>query len=583
MPNDCVMPIAPWLEITEGAAPILLIAPHGGRAGAAASSVLHPKVNDLHTDEITRELASKLGATALINSGMDRNTLDCNRVGQLANQAPWLLEMIAQRLEDLVARHGRALALMIHGWNVIEPRIDFGLGLKAGGGIFRAHGAARVSASDAFIHGPLKNLADRLRENGIIPSVGLRYPGGGSQNLLQAFTERFSDSPIAAVRRLSLLAATGAINALQLELSVAVRWPGNLRRRCVEILADTFSRPSTPRQARTPITIVRGASKPQLPRKPKPKAALPARLGMEMFDPVARIGVIASFDLGPGANGARFIILLDGSRIALFTSEGKPTYDSERIARGPLAMRHDGERISLGFNGPALLSPDSIGYLRVEDSLAAGTLQETAEIAVSMRPHSTTNLSGLLAALQQPASFNASSVAFGAVTGRIAVDGANQNIEAIGRVGRSFSTLGNEKFSSRQMLWAYFPGYPAPSALEAVRLTYRDGSSESRVRAFAGGEISPVALESFELEAPSAEASRNHISALIVNPDGSESLLAGDAEVFLPLSRPGPDLCRVHTWLGFARFRFEGHEGAGMFEYSSCIEASGEASDAAED
>jgi len=568
-------PDAPWLEIIEGSAPVLLIAPHGGRAGPAASAALHPKVNDLHTAEITRELAARLGATALINAGMDRNTLDCNRLGQLATRAPWLLEMVAQRLEELVARHGRAVALLIHGWNVIEPRIDFGLGLKAGGGVLRAHGAACVSASDAFIHGPLANLAERLREQGIIPTVGLRYPAGGSQNLLQAFTERFRESPIEPLRRLGRLAATGVIDALQLELSVALRWPGSLRRRGVETLADAFSRPTaTSRRERAPITIVRSSAKPPSPHPPKrPAAALPARLGMEFFDPAAGIGVMASFDLGHSANGARFILLLDGRRVALFTSEGKPTHDSERIARGPLALRHDGDRIALGFNGPALISPDSIGYLSVEDSLAAGTLQETAEIAISLQPRTASmNLGSLLAALQRPAPILASPAAFGSVSGRIAVDGLIKPVEAIGRIGHSFTTLGNVRFRSRRMLWAYFPSHPTLSAVEAFLLTHRDGTEESCGRWFANTEALACSVKTLELEAPSPEASPSRLAALLVRPNGAESLLTGEVESSLPLSRPGPDLSRVHTSLGFARFRLDGHEGAGMFEYSRCAE-----------
>ncbi|MGH7248265.1 MAG: hypothetical protein ACREH9_09190, partial [Pseudomonadota bacterium] len=64
---------ATWLQSIEADSPILLIAPHGGRAGAAARATLHPKVNDLHTADIVRDLASRLGAAALINFGMDRN------------------------------------------------------------------------------------------------------------------------------------------------------------------------------------------------------------------------------------------------------------------------------------------------------------------------------------------------------------------------------------------------------------------------------------------------------------------------------------------------------------------------------
>lgn len=572
------------MEISEGSAPVLLIAPHGGRANPATSSVLHPKVNDLHTADITRELAARIGATSLINAGMDRNTLDCNRVGQLAEQAPWLLDTIAMRLEEMIARHGRASVLLIHGWNVIEPRIDFGLGLKAADGVFRAHGAARVSASDAFIHGPLKNLADRLRESGVIPTVGLRYPGGGSQNLLQAFTERFRESQLEPLRRLAKLAATGVIEALQLELSVAVRWPGALRHNIVEILAETFSQNTEPASpAPTPITVIRNVAKSSSPKPVKRPATLPVRLGMEVFDPSARIGIITSFDLGESATGARFILLLNGRQIALFTSEGKPTHNSKRIARGPLALRHEGNRLALEFNGPALISPDNIGYLSVEDSLAAGTLQETTEIAIAMNPFNIPpSLHALLEAIQQPASHLDGSAAFGSATGRVTVEGHAQPISGIGRIGRSFSALGNIRFDSRRMLWAHLPSHPRISAIEALVLARRDGGSDFCGRIFTrDGSSSECMLKALQLDAPS-ESAPNRISALVIGPEGVEMALSGEAEIFLPLSRPGHDQSRVLTWLGFARFHLDGHEGAGMFEHSSCTEASTAASDADE-
>src|SRR5271163_1083201 len=103
---------APWLEVIEGAAPILLIAPHGGHAGAASLSTLHPKVNDLETAAITRDLAQRLGAAALINAGMDRNEIDCNRLSQLGARAPWMLDLIADRATRIVDRHGRATVLL---------------------------------------------------------------------------------------------------------------------------------------------------------------------------------------------------------------------------------------------------------------------------------------------------------------------------------------------------------------------------------------------------------------------------------------------------------------------------------------
>ena len=205
---------AEWLEVIEGVGPILLIAPHGGRAGAASRSTLHPKVNDLETAAITRDLAQRLGATALINAGMDRNEIDCNRLSQLGGRAPWMLDLIAQCAQQMIERHGHATVLLIHGWNVIEPRIDFGLGLREANGRLRPPADAHVSASDGFINGPVAALSARLGAAGITPTFGLRYPGGASQNLLQAFTQRHAASEIEALRQLAGLAARGAIDAL---------------------------------------------------------------------------------------------------------------------------------------------------------------------------------------------------------------------------------------------------------------------------------------------------------------------------------------------------------------------------------
>src|SRR5258708_9619251 len=120
-----------WLEVIDSDSPILLIAPHGGRAEPRTRALLNPKVNDLHTADITRALALRLGASALINVGMDRNRIDCNRLSQIIEHAPWLLEMIAERIAGVVARHGAATVLLIHRWNIIEPRIDLPLGLRS--------------------------------------------------------------------------------------------------------------------------------------------------------------------------------------------------------------------------------------------------------------------------------------------------------------------------------------------------------------------------------------------------------------------------------------------------------------------
>ena len=83
----------PWCEMARGNSAVLLVAPHGGRRPPvdAAAPPPHLRVNDLYTPEITRELASVLRAGFLINHGMDRNTLDLNRITQVRRGAAWFL------------------------------------------------------------------------------------------------------------------------------------------------------------------------------------------------------------------------------------------------------------------------------------------------------------------------------------------------------------------------------------------------------------------------------------------------------------------------------------------------------------
>src|ERR1035437_665702 len=80
-----------WLEVIDSDSSdssVLLITPHGGRAEPRTRSIPNPKVNDLHTADITRGLAARLGASALINVAMDRNRLDCNHLSQIIERAP---------------------------------------------------------------------------------------------------------------------------------------------------------------------------------------------------------------------------------------------------------------------------------------------------------------------------------------------------------------------------------------------------------------------------------------------------------------------------------------------------------------
>ena len=357
-----------WLEVIDAESPTLLIAPHGGRAEPRTRALLNPKVNDLHTADITRALATRLGASALINASMDRNRLDCNRLSQVVERAPWLIELIAQRVESIVARHGRATVLLIHGWNIIEPRLDFGLGLRAFGGELRPPGSACVSASDDFIHGPLSDLADRLRGHGIQPTYGMRYPGGGLQNLLQAFSARHRQSAVAALRSISEIAMTGAVDAAQLELSVALRMPGDLRAWTEDSIAAVFSKQNgspkvggMPAPQRARLVVNRAPRPPVVKREIGAAAtvAAPGRVGIEFYDPRSRVGAMASFDVGGAGMGARIMMLFDGHRAALFTAEGRPIRSAHGVSHGPFSLAREGSSLLLSFRGPAVIVPDA--------------------------------------------------------------------------------------------------------------------------------------------------------------------------------------------------------------------------------
>jgi hypothetical protein len=557
----------PWLEIIEGESPLLLIAPHGGRARAARDPIASRKVNDLYTAEITRALASRLGARALVNSGRDRNRLDPKRLSQISAGAPWLLDAIAESVARIIARHGRATVLIIHGWNVIEPRLDFGLGLRRHGDELRPSGMARVSASDDFIHGPVAQLAERLRRDGITASFGLRYPAAGAQNLLQAFTDRHANSAVKALRMLSASAAQGEIDALQLELSVAIRIPGRLRARCMEAIGAVFA-PVARAAHRPKLNVVRSAAeRPATGSTSARVAPPPGRIGIELVDPVARVGLMASFDLGHAAAGARIMLLMPEGRVALFTAEGKPRREANRVSLGGLALEAEASELRLTFGGPAVVVPDASAYLSIERALASGWLDETMDVSVGIKPWSRAFDPAEMFRVGDAADGASRAGGFGRASGKVRVDGIAVGVAGFARSGLSASALGAAKFDSRRMIWACFEGDGARAGVE-LRAVAADGENNRSARMLCADRWEECVLERLEVETPSPIAPPSKLGAELRTSNLQRLALAGTALSFIPLSRPGPGKSRILTTLGFARFQIGAHEGAGMFEHS---------------
>jgi hypothetical protein len=595
---------ASWLEIVGGDAPLLLIAPHGGRAGAAARGTLHPKVNDLETAEITREIAARLGARALINTAMDRNELDCNRLSQITQRAPWLLELIAEQLEGIVRSKGYATVLLIHGWNIIEPRIDLGLGLRDVAGTLRPPPGAHVSANDMFIQGPVSSLAARLREAQIHPTFGLRYPGGAAQNLLQGFTPRHASSEAAPLRRLARMAAEGVVNALQLEMSVALRLPGELRQRAIAAISETFvNNQAAPREQMpaglcAPVRIIRRTTTPST-RKTATSSAPPSRVGIEFYDPAARLGGMVSFDFGPGAAGGRIMILFDGCRVALFTAEGKAERDSNQLSIGPLTL-NAGPGGNLRFRGPAVIVDDGTAYLSVEHALAAGRLDPVIEVEATLECDGAGgSFSELLVELdelfaearasrkpQQALSLmTPPHAAYGRLHGLIRLDNTQRTFDANFRLGASFTGLGPQKFVTRRMVWSNFSRPGGHHAFEARALELDGQAHHEIARVCRSGRWSNCDLREIRINLASSMNAPESITAAATDPNGAELLIEGKPGTFVMLSRPGPDGTRLHTLMGFAEFKLGDSKGAGMYEFSqrvgltSRVEEPGEAPD----
>jgi hypothetical protein len=561
-----------WLEIVAADSPLFLIAPHGGHAEPRTRAILHPKVNDLHTADITRALARRTGAAALINHGIDRNRLDCNRIVQIAESAPWLLDVIAERLAQIVARHGRATVLLIHGWNIIEPRVDFGLGLRNLGGELRPTGAARVSASDEFIGGPLAHFESELVAGGIKPSFGMRYPAGGAQNLLQAFTPRYSESDLAPLRSIAAIAEAGNVDAIQLEFSVACRMPGPPRERCLDAMESAFApaRHAYPSRETTPRTITRVARPRASAAARSAPAPMPTRVGVELYDAASQIGAMASFDLGPGGFGGRIMMLLGARRVALFTGEGRVERTSRGIALGPLRLEQHGDELDLTFDGPAVIVPDSTEYLSIERALASGRLDPALQIAMTLRTAGEPlDLADVLASAKDPGrSSSAALASFGKITGAITVEGKRHELAGFARAGASFTGLGPTRFSTRRMLWSCFETGEAPLAMEMRLVSGDDGEEHRSARIAIDGEWRDADLHALKVEAASVEDAPHRVEAEIAERQGDRMRITGRPQSFIPLSRPGLDGARIYTALGFASFDLDGLEGAGMFEYS---------------
>jgi hypothetical protein len=369
-----------WLAYRSGHAPLLLVAPHGGRRSKASALDLDDprKVNDLHTAEITLELARRLDSPAIVNRAEDRNRLDLNRVTEVRERAPWLLDLLLEAARRQIAATGEAVILFLHGWNAIQPYCDVGIGARLADGALVPVRQGAPTIPVRFLR-QLARFAAACRCGGIEVTVGDRYPAAGRDNMMQIFTERFIADGDPRIAELAALGADGKIAAVQLELAVPLRWPGALRSRflqAVETLAERGDVEASLPEPGTISEVGRSHSDPQA-------------LAVEFHDGRAGIGGFAATEqLASGRRQGRFLVCLGGNRLGLFTGEhSAPRAGSSEALRccGLEWIRGASGDLRLCFDGPCLAFPRTDPFLDLETGLAEAELSHL-EATLSWRP-----------------------------------------------------------------------------------------------------------------------------------------------------------------------------------------------------
>ena len=373
-------------------------------------------MNDLRTADLAEELADALGAACIVNPTLDRNQLDLNRISQVTARAPWFLALIEALLDDILARHPRAEVLFLHGWNVIQPKCDIGVGHTFASAAAAHSSTEALTVSPEYVAARLEALRLHCARAGIAATFGERYPARHPNNLLQLFRHRTERPP--AVPRLAQWAAARRVEAVQLELGVAVRWPGTYRRGFLRAAAAAFSGAAPP---------------PRAPRAaPHPVPPLPPPASLQLYDPEAAVGLTARVDrVGPRGVTGRLLLLLGRRRQALFIGEDR---GGDAVSDGPRFTAVE-EGFRLRFHGPALATSDGTLYLDLEQAFAASRLC-AVDVDLLFRP-------GL-------------SADYGATTGWVEVDGRRSRIAAYAFARHGVAQRSHGAWSSQLALSAAF-------------------------------------------------------------------------------------------------------------------------------
>ncbi len=521
----------------------MLVAPHGGRRPPinAASPPPHLRVNDVYTPEITRALAEVLDAGWIINRGMDRNALDLNRISQVRRQAVWFLELLGQEIDRLIARHGRAELLFVHGWNTGVPICDIGIGGVATAAGLHAPEGAQLTVDAAYVRDRIGALRAACAGAGIRAPIGERYPGSHRNNLLQLFTARAAAIDHAAAQRIAAWVEQGRLNALQLEMSIALRWPGVWRERFIDAVAQAFACSRQLKvESRKPELDTH--STVDLTLRTQHSALRTASAALQFYDPAVSVGMFAGVGrTGPRATGGRLLLFLGGQRVALFTGEEAHATGNHI---GPLTLIGQGDGMRLEFAGPVLLLDDAGVYLDLEAAFAASHLV-AAEVRLDFSPLCVSD--------------TARSAQFGRVGGYVAIDGCRLQVESSG--------------------FANAAGFRAAGARRQTMIAAAFGSERGVLSRVIDGDNECVGLQFTRRAAYPLSAVRVAVSTDgdRYTPDGFELTCEGQPPLHgavtsrMAILRPAGNGQYVRVSFGIARYEWAGERGHGLYEYACPI------------
>lgn len=544
----------------RGRGPILVVAPH---AALRANDLPNQRANDLHTGAVAEALAERLDGSAIVNDKIDRNLLDLNRTSTIRKRASWFADALQELLCEILGRHDAACVVFVHGWHVMQPRCDIGVGARMESVAEASDCARSLTASPAWLAEcaePFRGACARL---GVRATYGERWPAAHPNNFVQIFRRTPRGGEAGALAALAEHAAADRVEAVQLELGAPLRWPGRLRDAFVGALADALRCAAANRGDASEGASASGraslagsatsGAEAEAARSPPPvesaSAAVSARgplatsraaqptsqetrvprrhVALQLFDPRdggAGFGLVAGIaHLPDGDTGARLLLFLGGKRMAIFIGHERGHGD---LAVAGLRVDPASDGFELRFRGFALLAQDGSRYFADERSQGEAVLTEV-DAALAYR--------------------RLGADGYGRATGRVAIGDEVIDVAALGFTAPLLVPPRGSAVGQTRALACFGPEL-AIVAETASDSSCIDGSGRSLLGA------------AHRLDGHTADG------FVLAFADGRR--LGCRPESAIRLWRPVDEKTSVRVTFGLARFRWsDGDEGGGFYEH----------------